>query len=132
MMNGRLFFLHGIAGLLALILGPLALTSSAAAEPWYYTIDEARNDQQANFCRTETDVRELASIFVRFGPRTGYSALAEARACWTAIKTFTPRRIITHVVISEGKPGEYILRFVEVQIQGGETVYLVTTRDVRP
>lgn len=117
---------------LAAILGSAVLAGAAAAESWHYTIDQPRSDQQANFCRTEADVQELAGIFVRFGPRTGYAALAETRACWTAIKTFTPRRIVTHVVISEGKPGEYVLRFVEVQNHVGETFYLVTTRDVRP
>ena len=31
---------------------------------------------------------------------------------------------------SEGKPGEYVVRFVEVENARGQVMYLVTTRDV--
>jgi hypothetical protein len=34
------------------------------------------------------------------------------------------------VTISQGKPGEYMVRFVEVEDDDGDVMYLVTTRDV--
>ena len=34
------------------------------------------------------------------------------------------------MTISEDKPGEYVVRFVEVENAHGQIMYLVTTRDV--
>jgi hypothetical protein len=34
------------------------------------------------------------------------------------------------VAVSKGKPGAYMVRFVEVENDDGDVLYLVTTRDV--
>ncbi|MDX1433760.1 MAG: hypothetical protein R3286_15060 [Gammaproteobacteria bacterium] len=109
----------------------LTCAASGAQEIWYYVIDVAQPARQVNFCVSEADVRGLVSIFERFGPRTGYSALAESTTCYIAVIEFTPRRIVEEIVIAEGKPEEYRMRFVEGQNENGETLYLVTTREVR-
>jgi len=110
----------------------VAWSASAAASgnTWYYTIDQPRERQQANFCLSEQNVEEVAGIFDRYGPRTGYSALSDSPDCEIAVHTFTPRRVVKTVTISEGKPGEYKVRFVEVVNDDGDTLFLVTTRDV--
>jgi hypothetical protein len=120
-----------------LLLLPLASraafgASASTSGPWHYTLYQARIQQQANFCRSQEDIRELAGIFNRYGPRTGYAALSESPGCSTSIQTFTPRKVVEEVIISKGKPGEYTMRFVEVHNDKGETLYLVTTREVRP
>ena len=56
--------------------------------------------------------------------------MSTAPHCRIAVHSFIPRRILTTVVISEGKPGEYVVRFVEVENDEGDIMYLVTTRDV--
>jgi hypothetical protein len=102
----------------------------AADATWHYTIDQPREKQQANFCATRPSVEELAGIFDRFGPRSGYAALSASPDCTVAVKSFTPRKIVATVTISAGKPGEYRVRFVEVENDHGDVMYLVTTRDV--
>lgn len=97
---------------------------------WHYTIDQPRENQQANFCDSREGVEEIAGIFNRFGPRTGYAALSDSADCAIAVHSFTPRKLLKTVTISEGKPGEYLVRFVEVEGNDGEIMYLVTTRDV--
>lgn len=103
---------------------------AAAAGGWHYTIDEPRKEQQANFCAGKQDVEEIAEIFTRYGARTGYAALSGSPNCEISVKTFTPRKVLITVTISKGKPGEYMIRFVEIESERGETLYLVTTRDV--
>lgn len=120
---------------MALLLLPLATRagfSAGADGVWYYTLEQERIRQQASFCRSHEEIRELVRIFNRYGPRTGYSALAESPGCGTSIQTFTPLKVVEVVIISRGKPGEYTMRFVEVENEYGETLYLVTTREVRP
>jgi len=112
-----------------LVIGWSSL-SAAAGDDWYYTIDQAREEQQANFCHNRQGVEEIADIFDRFGPRPGYAALSAASHCKIAVRSFTPRRILTTVTIAEGKPGEYMVWFVEVENDRGDIMYLVTTRDV--
>jgi hypothetical protein len=103
----------------------------AAADPaWHYTIGEAQREQQANFCASREGAEEIAAIFDRFGPRAGYAALAGSPDCTVAVHSFTPRKLLTSVTISEGKPGEYQVRFVEVESLEGGQIYLVTTREV--
>lgn len=102
----------------------------AADAAWHYTIDEHREKQQANFCASRQDVEEIAGIFDRFGPRTGYAALSASPDCAITVESFTPRRVLLSVTVSEGKPGEYRVRFVEVENDRGDVMYLVTTRDV--
>lgn len=104
--------------------------AAAADGDWHYTIDQLRENQQANFCDSREDVEEIAGIFKRFGPRTGYAALSSAPDCAITVHSFTPRKVLTTITISEGKPGAYRLRFVEVEDDDGGILYLVTTRDV--
>ena len=105
---------------------------SAAGGDWHYTIDHPREEQQANFCDSRRSVEEIAAVFERFGPRTGYAALSNAPDCATGVRSFTPRKIVTTVTVAKGKPGEYKVWFVEVENAGGDTLYLVTTRAVAP
>ena len=109
----------------------LACAGAGAQEVWYYVLDVAQPARQVNFCLSEADVTGLVNIFERFGPRTGYAALAESKTCYIAVVAFTPRRIVEEIVIAEGKPEEYRMRFVEGHNENGETLYLVTTREVR-
>lgn len=107
-----------------------ASVAGAADGNWHYTIDQLRENQQANFCESQEDAEEIAGIFERFGPIAGYAALSSASDCAIAVYSFTPRKVLTTVVISEGKPSEYLLRFVEIEDVDGGIRYLVTTRDV--
>lgn len=107
--------------------------SSLAAAPggsWHYTIDQPREQQQANFCHSKEGVEEIAGIFNRFGPRPGYAALSASPDCGVAVHSFTPRSVLATVTISKGEPGEYMVRFVEIENDHGDVMYLVTTRDV--
>ena len=104
--------------------------AAAAGGNQHYTLDQPREKQQANFCASRESIEEIAGIFDRLGPRPGYAALSASPDCFIAVHTFTPRRLVTVVTISEGKPGEYTVRFVEVENDIGEVIYLVTTRDV--
>lgn len=104
--------------------------TAAVAGDWHYTVDQPREEQQANFCASARDIEELAGIFTRYGARPGYAALSASPNCKVAVDTFTPRKVLTAVTISKGMPGEYRIRFVEVENERGEVMYLVTTRDV--
>ena len=107
-----------------------ASLAAAAGGAQHYTIDLAREKQQANFCESREGIEEIAGIFDRLGPRPGYAALSASPDCFIAVHTFTPRKILAIVTISKGKPGEYRVRFVEVENDFGDVMYLVTTRDV--
>lgn len=102
----------------------------ASDDAWRYTIDQPRSKQQANLCRSRAAAEAIAAAFNRFGPRSGYTALSESSDCAIVVESFTPRRVLSTVTVSEGKPGEYRLRFVEVENDRGEVLFLVTTRDV--
>lgn len=120
------------AALLACVVATvLACAAAGAQEAWHYVLNETQPARQANFCASEGDVQDMVKIFERFGPRTGYTALAESDGCYIAVQAFTPRRVIREVVIAEGKPEEYRMRFVEVHNADGEVLYLVTTREVK-
>ena len=114
-------------GLSVIVWSSLA---AAAGGIQHYTIDQAREKQQANFCESRESIEEIAGIFDRLGPRPGYAALSASPDCFVAVHTFTSRKIMTIVTISKGKPGEYRVRFVEVENNFGDVIYLVTTRDV--
>ncbi|NIR30546.1 MAG: hypothetical protein GWN84_14800 [Gammaproteobacteria bacterium] len=101
------------------------------AEPWHYTIDQPRINQQANFCLEKTEAMLVAEVFRRFGPRPGYAALSQSSACARRVASFTPKAVVARVIISEGEAGEYIVSFVRVLTADGNVEYLVTTRDVR-
>ncbi len=115
---------------LAIASGLALSLEIASGADWHYTLGEPRENQQANFCAGRQDVDEIAGIFERYGPRTGYAALDGSLNCSIKVKTFTPLEVYDTVTISKGKPGEYVIRFVEVQDDAGERLYLVTTRDV--
>ena len=108
----------------------LSSLAAAAGGTWYYTIDQAREKQQANFCHSKAGAEEIAGIFSRFGPRPGYAALSASPDCTIAVHSFTPRRVVTTVTVAKGEPGEYTVRFVEVENDRGDVLFLVTTRDV--
>ncbi len=115
-------------GLISVLGWPWVATASDGA--WHYRLDQAREKQQANFCDSKQSIEEIAAIFARFGPRSGYAALSESAHCKVAVHSFTPRKVLTSVTISKGEPGEYTLQFLEVENNHGEVMYLVTTRDV--
>ena len=102
----------------------------AAGGDWHYTIDQPRQEQLANFCDSFKSIEEIADIFERLGPRTGYAALTGSADCAITVRSFTPRSILMTVTVSEGEPGEYRVRFVEIEDHYGDILYLVTTRDV--
>ena len=112
-----------------LVIGWASLAAAAGAG-WHYTIDQPREKQQANFCDSKEGIEEIARVFDRLGPRPGYAALSAAPECRIAVHTFTPRRVLATAIISKGEPSEYVVRFVEIENDDGEVMYLVTTRDV--
>ncbi len=73
----------------------------------------------------------IAEVFVDRGARAGFSALDESIECRLRVETFMPEALLREVVISQGEPGEYTVRFVRVRLDVGETLFLVTTRAVR-
>lgn len=105
---------------------------AGAQEAWHYVLNETHPERQANFCASEADVRDVVMIFERFGARTGYSALSGTDNCFIAVNTFTPQRVVEEIVIAEGEPSEYRMRFVEGYDENGKVLFLVTTREVRP
>ena len=117
------------ASVLAALLSGIGV-QALATQPWGYKIGTEKRAQQANFCATSDAVEELSTIFAKFGPRTGYTALSELPECTIALETFTPVRIAKRVTVSEGTPDEYVLSFVEVRTHTGERRYLVTSRGV--
>ncbi len=118
---------------ISLILTAAALycaPHTGMAQSWHYVLGEERANQQANFCVSEADAREIAGIFERFSPRTGYSALSDARHCYTAVSTFTPDEVLLTITVAEGESNEYTISFVRVFLANGDVRYLMTTRDV--
>ncbi len=113
--------------LLTAALGGVA----SADQSWSYTIGETWIDQQANFCASRAESLRIAEVFEERGARAGFSALDESIECRLRVETFMPEALLREVVISQGEPGEYTVRFVRVRLDGGETRFLVTTRAVR-
>ncbi|MGI9335693.1 MAG: hypothetical protein ACR2RL_21315 [Gammaproteobacteria bacterium] len=111
-----------------LLVGAAAPPQARSDDPWSYRLGELRADQQANFCDSEDEVMEVARIFEKFSPRTGYSALADAPGCATAVRSFTPRRLVKALTLAAGEANEYQIRFIEVHTPEGDELYLVTTR----
>lgn len=104
---------------------------SMAEEPWHYTLDKPIIDQQGNFCLDEDDVLKIAAIFAEQGPRPGFAAVSQSDRCALRTQSFTPEDIITQVTLGSGTSTEYTISFVKVRTSGGQTEYLVTTRDIR-
>ncbi len=122
---------HLITRLLALSCLTTGATATAGSEDWYYTLGEQRQNQQGNFCLTQEDVSELAAIFRKYGVRPGFAALSNSPNCGLRVNTFTPREVIEEVQIKKGDENIYTIRFLRVEMKGGDHEFLVTTRDVR-
>lgn len=112
------------------VVGPQP--ASAAGETWHYTLGEVRENQQGNFCTGPADVVELANIFRKYGVRPGFAALSHSPNCEIRVSTFTPYEVVEVVEVAQGKPNEYKIRFIRVEVHGGVQSYLITTRDVMP
>ena len=113
---------------LALALALVA--TGAAAQTWRYVLGEIRVNQQANFCASMADIDDVATVFERFGPRTGYSALANSPGCALQVHDFTPEAVVRELTITPAAAPEYTIRFVRVRTALGEQRFLVTTREV--
>ena len=111
---------------LLLTLGP-----ALQAETWSYVIGQMRSDQQANFCDTEAAVDELAAIFQRFGPQTGFSALASAPDCALKQHSFTPVALKKSIQIKLKSGDYYTINTLRVVLHNGQTSYLITTRKLK-
>ncbi len=116
-------------GLLAAVAG---LPSVAGAEgPWSYRLGERHPARQVNLCESESEARELAGIFRKYGVRPGFAALSNAPACRRRVAAVEPLEVLEAVVVSPDSASEYRVIFVRVRIEGEEThPVLVTTRRV--
>jgi hypothetical protein len=101
-----------------------------ADQPWAYRVGESGPQRQANFCDSAEAAMEIADIFERFGPRTGFSALASAPECSTRIHAVTPKALLRQVRIELNDGGEYIVNFIQVRTGSGTQPVLVTTRQL--
>ena len=127
----NLLGLRFITALLLLLCLGFGTRATAGGEDWYYTLGEQRENQQGNFCLTEEDVSELAAIFRKYGVRPGFAALSGSPNCGMRVNTFTPREVMEIIQIKQGDENKYTLRFLRVELEGGDRQFLVTTRDVR-
>ncbi len=114
---------------LAVVL--LALCMAVKADSWSYTIGQMRVDQQANFCDNQATVDELAAIFQRFGPQTGYSALAGAPDCSLRVHSFTPVELKKSIRVKLESGDYYTINTIRVELEDGQTLYLFTTRKLQ-
>jgi len=118
--------------LLCVVVLVLALLRAApvSAGEWHYTIGKIHTGQQASFCLNEQAALEIAEVFTRFGPRTGYSALAGARDCTRLVRNFTPLEVIQTVAVAENEQNAYTVSMVRARTDRGEELILITTRRV--
>lgn len=124
---------RGACGARLILLGALAYGGACAAEDaWGYRLGEAVATRQANFCDTAEAAMEIAAIFERFGPRTGFSALANSPQCSTRIHAVTPRSLLRQVPVPLESGGQYTISFIQVQADNGSEPVLVTTRRLIP
>lgn len=107
------------------------LNSASWADTWSYVIGEMRVEQQANFCDSEAAVDELAVIFRRFGPQTGFSALSSAPECSLRVHSFTPVALQQSVPIKLESGEMYLVNAIRVVLRDGQTRYLITTRHLQ-
>lgn len=107
--------------------GNVAVADTAGA-PWAYRIGATQPSRQGNFCDDQASALEIAAIFDRFGPRTGFSALAGSKACSTRVHEVTPERLLRQVRIPVEGGGEYVVNFIQVEADDGSRPVLVTTR----
>jgi hypothetical protein len=114
---------------LPVLMGAALLPLAPSAHE--YRIGEQREAQQANFCRDLAEVDDIASLFERFGARTGFSALSASQLCTLEVHSFVPRRLHREVTIPLSNGGEYTVRFIEVDLASGESRILVTTRELQ-
>ncbi len=117
----------------ALVSTALLFTLSSAlwADTWGYVIGEMRVEQQGNFCDSEAAVDELAVIFERFGPQTGFSALSSAPDCSLRVHSFTPVAMKQSVAIKLVSGGTYLVNTIRVELSDGRTSFLITTRHLQ-
>lgn len=112
-----------------LLLCTLASCSAGADdEVWAYRVGEAVPAQQANFCDSTEAALEIAEIFQRFGPRTGFSALSNASQCSKRILAVTPHSLLRQVQVPLASGDGYEINFIQVHADDGSEAVLVTTR----
>lgn len=95
-----------------------------------YVLGTTYAARQANHCADKGEAMQILQVFRTRGARPGYDALEAAASCRRRVTAFTPDAIVDRVVIEPGKENEYTVSLVEVVTDGGETLYLVTTRPV--
>ena len=117
-----------VVTLCALLACCTALADDTATQTWAYRIGATHPPRQGNFCDDQATALEIAAIFERFGPRTGFSALAGARECSTRVHEVTPEALLKQVHIPLEGGGEYVLSFIQVGASDGTRPVLVTTR----
>ncbi len=116
----------------SLLMFALSIPAAAGSDDaWGYTIGQIRIEQQANFCNTEKAIDELAAIFQRFGPQTGFSALASSPDCALKVHSFTPIALKNAIQIKLESGDYYTINTIRVELQNGRTLYLLTTRDLQ-
>lgn len=95
---------------------------------WGYRVGAAHPPRQGSFCDDADSALEIATLFERFGPRTGFSALADSADCTTRVHAVTPERLIRQVRVALDGGGAYHVNFIQVQAGDGSRPVLVTTR----
>jgi len=114
-----------------ILCAPTALAAPHAAaseEPWSYRVGETRAAQQGNFCQRREQALEIADIFRRYGAPTGFSALSNAPGCALAMHDATPLALIDSVRVELDGGEHYTVRFIHVEVDGGASAVLITTR----
>jgi len=119
--------------LLALLCATVAAEAragdaDAVSGTWGYRLDHEHSARQGNFCNDPASALEVATIFERFGPRTGFSALSSSPACSTRVHAVTPRALLREVRVPLDSGGAYFVRFIQVDARDGSAPVLVTTR----
>jgi len=109
-----------------------AVVTLKADVPWGYSLGTERQEQQGNFCNSLDATLQIAEVFETQGPRPGYAALDSSPECELKVLTFTPRGIVSTVVLGKGEETEYTVHFVEIINDEEDTYYMVTTRKVTP
>ena len=117
-------------GVLWLTLLALSQAPDAAASG-DYRIGSPRSEQQGNFCEDSRQIEELVDLFQRFGAPTGFSALSASTRCALRVHSFTPRSLYRQVEVSLSDGSAYTIRFIRVELSDGQSMILVTTRELR-
>jgi hypothetical protein len=122
-----------VSGSAPLGLAPLGLALAMFSAPLEaggeYVLGQPRVDQQGNFCDTVPAALAVAEVFRQFGARPGFAALSQSADCGIRVASFTPLRLLTRIELGDAE--HYWMRFVVVELPGGDESVLVTTRAVR-